>query len=49
MSVHVVGPIAGVLHRIALLAYPLAFRREFGREVHRIFQARIDGAFAVSP
>jgi putative ABC transport system permease protein len=44
VSVHIVGPIAGVLHRIALLAYPPAFRREFGREVHRIFQARVDRA-----
>ena len=44
MSVHVVRPLAGALHRIALLAYPRAFRREFGREVHRIFQARVDSA-----
>jgi putative ABC transport system permease protein len=44
VSVHIVGPIAGVLHRIALLAYPHAFRREFGREVHSIFQARVDRA-----
>jgi putative ABC transport system permease protein len=44
MSVPIVGPLAGVLHRVALLAYPRAFRREFGREVHRIFQARVDGA-----
>jgi predicted permease len=44
MNAHIVGPLAGILHRIALFAYPRTFRREFGREVHRIFQARVDRA-----
>ena len=30
-----------MLHRLALLAYPLAFRREFGDELQRIFDSRI--------
>ena len=31
---------ARTLHRLALLAYPSAFRRDFGPELHAIFEAR---------
>ncbi len=34
--------VARVLHRLALLAYPRAFRDRFGDELQRIFEARIE-------
>ncbi|HJR61754.1 MAG TPA: ABC transporter permease [Vicinamibacterales bacterium] len=36
--------VAGVLHRAALRAYPAPFRCEFGGELVRIFEARLDQA-----
>lgn len=36
--------VARVLHRAAVLAYPRSFRDEFGRELSRVFDQRIDRA-----
>jgi putative ABC transport system permease protein len=41
-------PVARALHRIALYAYPRAFRREFGPELQRIFQDRLTAALRQS-
>ena len=38
--------IATLLHRLALLFYPRAFRNHFGHDLREIFRWRIEGALA---